>query len=1153
MPINFSTKKVFIRKIIIKENLSHYFFIGTYNIKKTISYLQIRKLNFDQYNYKEFFSYQLKDIIDEKDIPEEENINSISQYFEQKFEAKDCPLKAIKEINSIFGFIKFNMGYYAIFSCDSEIVGKIGRNIIYRVDRLFYFPLFETGDDFKKGIEYLTESKYISLVKSFGYDKQLYFSYSYDLTKTLQRNFVESFKNEMIPNFAKKAYSENRDNLDFDLFLRKNYTFRNDSLEDIPENAENDQNQKLYMKYYTNHHFCWNYFHMKEFFNTIKNRAWINFFMYGFFHQVVCNIKGFTIIISIAARRNRNFAGMRYLKRGITEDGSVANDVETEQITEEVSTTWTDRPKISSYIQIRGSIPLYWYQILKSIFTKPIIKINLSDIKFEATKRHFANLMERYGHPCIVCNLTKKIEDENKKQETLLNEWYCKAIDYINKNIDDKLKKILYYHYDLKNERGQKNFYKQFYDISGPFIAKTNIFCFIPNMENKYNVFLQNGVVRTNCIDCLDRTNVFQQILGIAVLVIQLRYIGINENFPENENVSIYGVLTELYIKMGHELANQYTGSLAIKQAITDHRNLYDKVIDSFNEILIAVKRSWINYFIDQYKQNAMNLFLGKYPINKRLPLIWDLPSDEILHKKRNLKELPNYWYEVNYKKYITYNLFSDLEHIKKLKNKGKLIIIEKSGETYGDEKNTSCFNKTKKEFKMSTTSLLIFNDLIPKSKTNNIIQRDNSSKTKKFEQNKIIRISSFNDLFSNINQYILDYSEYIEYKSKSGKKEDEEEKSFNNDSIMIFLSEVINRDIRDFNKFEYYTINYIKKNVMNNNNNINNIPEKQNQNCNNINKNTNNFINKSYFEDFYSTKTNLIRRKSVIFQKFNTPIKSKIVRSRYLNLLKEPYRNKSLKDTQTFKPYTPFLPQYKSTFKAISPEFKNKYCTNPRSLAELKKDMIKLDICSFQFKEEDFSKINEFSQAVDKQLKKSDIYELDSFNTCDLQSTEGIFETQKITEVIQEFDPFKSLFNNDEKNKEEIENEVDDYIIFDVKKNMFYKKCADTINKKTNIIPTKEFFSNTKDTEKKEENKSEKNNADDKSIFEKEKANKDVKKNMRSSDEETTEKEDNPIESPKIKIRRIKRLPLKIEEDYFMVKQPNTIEKFFRISEKEK
>ena len=1011
MPINFSSKTTFIKNIIIKENQSHYFFIGTYNIKKTISYLQIKKQIFNKYNYKDSYSYKLKDIIDEKDIEEKDNEGkyadknknkskdkdngSINEFFNQKLDAKDYPLKNIKEINCIFGFIKFNMGYYAILSCDSDIVGKISKNLIYRVDRLYYFPLFDVEDDFKQSNEYIIEDKYINLVKTFVYDKQLYFSYSYDLTKTLQRNFVENFKNEMIPNFDYLAYTKND-------ILSKN------KLGNIVK-IERKKENKIKMKKYTNHYFCWNYFHMKEFFNLIKNKAWVNFFIYGYFHQVLCNIKGLTIVISIAARRNRNFAGMRYLKRGIADDGSVANDVETEQIMEEISTTWTDRPKISSFIQIRGSIPLYWYQNQRIFYSKPDININLSDIKFEATKRHFASLIERYGRPCIVCNLTRKNEDENKRQETLLNDWYYSAIKYINKNIENNISKILYYHYDLKNERGKKNFYKQFYDISGPFIAKTNLFCFIPNIKNKFTIYLQNGVVRTNCIDCLDRTNVFQQILGIAVLVIQFRYIGVNENFPENENENIYGVLTELYIKMGHELASQYTGSLAIKQAITDHRNLMDKMCDSFNEIYIAVKRSFINYFIDQYKQNAMNLFLGKYPINYGLPFIWDLPSDEILHKKKKLKELSKNWYDKNYDIYTTFNLFSDIDSKKKIKNNDKYIIIEKSGEIYADQKSSSGLQKNKKELiKMSTTSLLIYNDLILKN--NNILEIESDKNIQKLEfdktsnSNKILPYysPSFNDLSTNINQYTLDYSQYFIYKSKNKNKEDYEEEAFIDDTLMHFLNEVKFRDIRDFNHFEYYNINFIKKTFMNNNNNL---PEKQN----------------NFYEDVQYNG-----RKSL---KYSTPTKTKTPNS----------KSKNLKDNniQKYVSLTPSVNPIDSIIKTSSRILKNKYVKNPRDLEILKEEMLKLDISSFQFKDEDFNKINNFCETLDTQFEKKDIYELDSFNTCDLFTTEGIFEGKKtINEEIQEFDPLK-IFFLEEINKEENQNEVDDYVIFDMKKNI--------------------------------------------------------------------------------------------------------------------
>ena len=334
------------------------------------------------------------------------------------------------------------MGYYAIFSCDSEIVGKIARNIIFRVDKLIYFPLFEFDEEFRLSQEYIQEAKYINLVNTITYDKQIYFSYSYDLSKTLQRNFVESFKNEMVSDFETNAYISNKDtNINLNENKKKK-SFTNFKGNNSQKNNKKSKNVKLSMKKYTNYYFCWNYFHMKEFFDLIKNKSWINYCIYGYFGQVVCNIKSLRLQISVIARRNTHYAGMRYLKRGICEDGNVANDVETEQILEEINTTWLDRPKISSYIQIRGSIPIYWFQKQISPIKKPIIEVNLSDIRFEATKRHFASLLERYGHPCIAINLTKIIED-GRPQENLLNEWYYNSIKYINNTIDDEENKII--------------------------------------------------------------------------------------------------------------------------------------------------------------------------------------------------------------------------------------------------------------------------------------------------------------------------------------------------------------------------------------------------------------------------------------------------------------------------------------------------------------------------------------------------------------------------------------------------------------------------------------------------------------------------------------------------------------------------------------
>lgn len=63
---------------------------------------------------------------------------------------------------------------------------------------------------------------------------------------------------------------------------------------------------------------------------------------------------------------------LRFLKRGVNEKGRVANDVETEQI------VFEDLPgevpaQITSVIQHRGSIPLFWSQETSRLNIRPDI------------------------------------------------------------------------------------------------------------------------------------------------------------------------------------------------------------------------------------------------------------------------------------------------------------------------------------------------------------------------------------------------------------------------------------------------------------------------------------------------------------------------------------------------------------------------------------------------------------------------------------------------------------------------------------------------------------------------------------------------------------------------------------------------------------
>lgn len=167
----------------------------------------------------------------------------------------------------------------------------------------------------------------------------------------------------------------------------------------------------------------------------------------------------------------------------------------------------------------------------------------------------------------------------------------------------------------------------------------------------------QHGVTRTNCIDCLDRTNSAQFMVGACALGHALAATGVT--FQRESSILRSGIrsssalesnnplvpkLMELYSVVGDLISLQYGGSEAHKkirsqQASASSGNGASQIDDistaKHNELLTSIRRYYSNAFTDRLKQDAINVFLGVYtPASDHidsLPL-WELESDYYLH-----------------------------------------------------------------------------------------------------------------------------------------------------------------------------------------------------------------------------------------------------------------------------------------------------------------------------------------------------------------------------------------------------------------------------------------------------------------------------------------------------------------------------------------
>ena len=129
---------------------------------------------------------------------------------------------------------------------------------------------------------------------------------------------------------------------------------------------------------------------------------------------------------------NRMYAGPRYLKRGINDEGYVANEVEVETIIED------EYGHISSHVQLRGSIPAYWKQDVSVAVPRPPIQIVKYDPLHRTFTRHVELLLQRYSAPIQVLDLVK--QKEKHRREAIVSDLLSESCSYLNKQLPEGMK-----------------------------------------------------------------------------------------------------------------------------------------------------------------------------------------------------------------------------------------------------------------------------------------------------------------------------------------------------------------------------------------------------------------------------------------------------------------------------------------------------------------------------------------------------------------------------------------------------------------------------------------------------------------------------------------------------------------------------------------
>jgi hypothetical protein len=436
-------------------------------------------------------------------------------------------LKPLIKACGIVGFIRFLDCYYLTLITEKVKVGNIGGNHIYTIKDTETFAIKPVDRDGtgvgvlddpssmllnmwnrgKRSLNIglsnreLAELRYQQLFQVIDMTKDFFFSYTYDLTKSLQENRIP--------------------------MTQQHYSYTNPTCKDM---------------------YCWNFYLTRELENiTGIASPWVMPIIHGAFLQRKI-LYGRSLNLILLARRSRHFAGTRYLKRGVSDRGKVANDVEHEQILQDESSR-LGLGTFSSYLQVRGSIPTFWtqvefiffqsnanpswiivsslpyytssipYQETSVTMPKPPIVLNRVDPNYTSTQNHFEDLFQRYGSPIVVVDLVK--QSERREREVIVGNEFRHAIEYLNSYIEDD-HKIRYCALDYSHVSKNRNlnvssgiyifheftlFLPSLLEMSHPsiiYVALQEVACWAVNLTGFYCSEPRWKLTKKGCIEPMD-------------------------------------------------------------------------------------------------------------------------------------------------------------------------------------------------------------------------------------------------------------------------------------------------------------------------------------------------------------------------------------------------------------------------------------------------------------------------------------------------------------------------------------------------------------------------------------------------------------------------------------------------------------------------
>ncbi|KAJ9264506.1 hypothetical protein DTO195F2_2323 [Paecilomyces variotii] len=516
--------------------------------------------------------------------------------------------KRVSSIAGILGIIKLKLDKYIIVITKAQPMGRLRGHMVYRVVATEFLPLRE------RPLHDIDEDTYLTLLKDLLRNGPLFFSYSLDITNSFQRQ------------------------------------------------AQSDLSLPLWKR--ADDRFFWNRFvqsDLIDFRQGANDNAGIRYgqqpgvdpfilpVMYGMMRITSTSVKSSPFTFALITRRSRHRGGTRYFSRGIDEQGHVSNYNETEQVVilndaagglsgfaggQSMKGDGAGQDlQVLSYVQTRGSVPVYWAEVNNLKYT-PKLQVRGVETAVDAARKHFSEQIRIYGENYLVNLVNQKGREERVKRayEQMVRVLVSSPQEHTETdNISDEkvhvvepaekrqeMDRLHYVYFDFHNETKGLQWHRAQL-LLDRLIDGLNRGGYFRGVETPGDQLgqldirsLQTSVVRTNCMDCLDRTNVVQSMLGRWAVTRQLIDVGIlRPGESASDDKEFEDMFRNIWADNADVVSKSYSGTGALKTDFTrtGQRTRAGMLQDLSNSITRYVR----NNFMDGPRQDAFDVFLGTY------------------------------------------------------------------------------------------------------------------------------------------------------------------------------------------------------------------------------------------------------------------------------------------------------------------------------------------------------------------------------------------------------------------------------------------------------------------------------------------------------------------------------------------------------------